>query len=373
MSATIKQIAERTGLSIPTLGNVLGRASARYGEQTRRKVFAAVEAMDYRPNASARATRQGKSPMKRCNSKGFTLVELLVVIGIIALLVGILLPALNQAREQARLVACLSNLRQIGTAFYGYANDNHNFICPAGYTGPAQGPYDSWPSLLVQSGYLTAPSVSVNSNANLVEDSVFHCPAGFDFISRYDDGGAGPGIGTISSGPNAFNDFGNGGGCWRCWNDNLKAFFDTWYGMSAVTYATGTAPPGVFPGSVLATPNFGFSSSGVPYPNSQQPMKITTFNRSSETILIFDGVFMNLWSNGSRINARHFGLTNVNAAVTNVLFLDGHAESLNTVSNFEPQATANVYDWTVGSAPGPNTTAWYQAHHWPRIRVDQPN
>jgi LacI family transcriptional regulator len=60
MSVTIKQIAERTGLSIPTVGNVLGRASARYSEQTRRKVFAAVREMGYRPNASARAIRQGK-------------------------------------------------------------------------------------------------------------------------------------------------------------------------------------------------------------------------------------------------------------------------------------------------------------------------
>ena len=60
MSVTIKQIAERTGLSIPTVGNVLGRASARYSEVTRRKVFAAVEEMGYRPNSSARAIRQGK-------------------------------------------------------------------------------------------------------------------------------------------------------------------------------------------------------------------------------------------------------------------------------------------------------------------------
>jgi prepilin-type N-terminal cleavage/methylation domain-containing protein/prepilin-type processing-associated H-X9-DG protein len=90
---------------------------------------------------------------RRPRRGGFTLVELLVVIGIIALLIAILLPALSKARKQGQWAVCMSNMRQIGQAMLLYANENRSYL-----PRPASGANGAYPDDFIN--WLQPPTYS---------------------------------------------------------------------------------------------------------------------------------------------------------------------------------------------------------------------
>ncbi len=142
--------------------------------------------MQSQRQVETRCGRQARPSIARV--AGFTLIELLVVIGIIAILVSLLLPALQKARNSAKLVACTSNLRQIGMGFQLYAQHNRgwwpvsrtgtvtNWFNDATYgTGFNEGP--GLEMMLAQYTGAKADVTSTGPGAKYVAGGIWLCPA----------------------------------------------------------------------------------------------------------------------------------------------------------------------------------------------------
>ncbi len=258
-------------------------------------------------------------------SRGFTLVELLVVIGIIALLISVLLPALSRSRRSASDAKCLANLRQLGVAFVMYSGDNNGLLCPSyNMTGTNPGaacPLDGWAPILDRDNYIKA-----NERDNT--GSVFVCPEMLDL-----EGMQGGQTGTDAGKPRGWMDWPNirdttgtvntaatipG----RDFNKIIRVSY--WINADNPIGTTTTLKPDTYyTGSVGYGPDLAGRYLGY--------TRVNRLRNISRLIVLADGVYsgkqgaVRPGEKDERIGYRH---TSGNQPSANVCFADGHAESV---------------------------------------------